>query len=432
MNRLIFFLIFVFAIFGFILWPRQIKKTARTVTPPNGRYMVVGTGNPGKVILYTRTGENFTLAKSIDTGFQFVHTVRLGDIYNNGSLSIIAGVSNSFYRDPYGCKVIAYDLSSFQQTLIDDVGDLRCKDLTIGDAENNGKNAIVLGTHGEGLVKVYTWIKNEWQKTTIEINYIAQIDAQNHTNHRVPNSDVPCPTCLIQTAVHIVKIGDIDNDGKNEIITTDSSPLELKKEEEISFIRVYRKSGDTWTSQTIDSTSGQEFRSITIADVHGNGKNTLLVGLGSPRNNPGSFLAYDFTNGVWEKTVIHKDDTELNMKGVDVGEINGTARSVLLATGFPNANIMTFHWDGKGYVPTPVGSIRTIFNVPNSQFNSMVAAIVPETKSAFVVAGNTVFPQQNIGWETTNKGFLVLYLGRLGTWTPTILSQDNVLALDVL
>ncbi len=414
--------------FFLFAWFRQ---TTIKIRDYQAHYLVTGSGNPGVITLYERTDSGYTSKKTIDTGFQFVHTVRLGDIYNNGAISIVAGVSNSFFKEPYGCQVVAYDLGSYQQKQIDVVGDLRCKDITIGNADNDGKNEIVLGTHGNGLVKMYSWERDAWTTTTLETNFIEQVDAQKRTNHRVPNADVPCKTCVIQTAVHIVKIGDVDNDGKNEIVTTMSSPLELIAGEEISFVRVYRKSGDSWSGETVDSLVGREFRSITIDDIYGNGKNTLLVGIGSPRNDPGSLIAYDLKDGEWQKTIVHNDKTELNMKGVAVGTLHSADRSILLATGFPNANIMTFNWTDNQFSQKSIGSIAALFNLPDAQYNSMVAAIPQDKDSTFVVAGNTLFPKEKIGWEVTNKGFLVQYDAAENSWLPTIISTQNILGFDL-
>jgi hypothetical protein len=400
--------------------------------PKELRYIAEATGNPGEILLYVNSGQGYKLAKTIETGYQLVHTVRIGDIYNNGTKYIIAGVSNSFLREPYGCKVVAYDLEKFNQTIIDDVGDLRCKDLTIGDVDTNGKNAIVLATHGEGIVRVYRWLNNVWQKETLETNFIAQIDKGENTNHKVPNTDVPCKTCLIQTAVHIVKVGDVDNDGKNEIVATMSSPLELLNVDEISFIRIYKKVGDKWEGKTIDTITGKEFRSVTIDDIYGTGKNTLLVGIGSPRNEPGSLIAYQYGNGNWEKSAVYDDKIEKNMKGVAFGEINPGEKSILLATGFPDANIMTFRWNGTNFDRSDLGSVRSLINLPDAQFNSMAAIITNDVPKHLIIVGSTVFPKQKIGWEATDKGYLIDFIKSNGKWTPTIIDSHNVLGLDSL
>lgn len=404
-----------------------IPRLTGTNKPP-GYYLVTASANPGTVTVYVRAHNSYAPKKIINTGYQFVHTVRIGDIFNNGKLSVIAGVSNGFFREPYGCRIVAYDLTFFKPQTIDNVGDLRCKDLTIGDADNDGKNEIILGTHGEGLVTVYKWVRNSWTKTVLETNFIAQMDAKNQTNHRVPNADVSCKTCLIQTAVHIVKIGDIDNDGKNEIVATLSSPLELLTGQEISFIRVYRYANGTWSGETIDSLTGREFRSITIADIRNSGTNSLLIGIGSPRKDPGSLVAYEYQKHIWKKTVIHQDASELNMKGVDVGSIRNVPHAILLSTGFSNANIMSYRWEQTRFARADIGSVRGLFTMPDAQLNTMVAKIIPIEHGGFVIGGNAIFPKLNRTWETTDKGFLIQYAD---SGSPVILNTGNILGLDI-
>jgi hypothetical protein len=71
-----------------------VMKNASHTAPDS--YIVAGTGNPGLVNLYKLNNGTYEKLKSINTGYKFVHTVRIGDIYNNNKLQIIAGVSNSF------------------------------------------------------------------------------------------------------------------------------------------------------------------------------------------------------------------------------------------------------------------------------------------------------------------------------------------------
>ena len=137
------------------------------------QFIVTGTGNPGLIKLFEVKGASIKLIKTIDSGYKFVHTVRLGDVYNNGNKQIIAGISNSFFAQPYGCQVVAYDLTTYEKSLIDNVGDLRCKDLTIGDADNDGKNELLLATHGQGILRMYKWQNDNWTIEDIEKNLIA-------------------------------------------------------------------------------------------------------------------------------------------------------------------------------------------------------------------------------------------------------------------
>lgn len=397
-------------------------------------YLTVGTANPGQIILYEEKNNKLNIIKTIDSGYKFVYTVRIGDIYNNEKKYIITGVSNSFYEEPYGCKVIAYDIVNYQQNLIDDVGDLRCKDLTIGDADNDGKNEILLGTHGEGLVRMYKWVDGKWQKTDLEKNFIAQFDQKEKTDHRVSNKELPCQTCIVQTAVHIVKIADIDGDGKNEVITTQSSPQELRDKEEISFIVIYRKNGNIWNKEIIDSLKDREFRSIAIGDVYHNGSKTLVIGVGSPRNEKGSLYSYIYQNGQWKKSVIYDDSEERNMKGLDIGDVYGDGiQRILLATGYPKANILLLNWNGKEFEKEIIGSVSDLFHNLEAEYNSLVAIIDKENPKQLFVGGQLNFPKEKIGWEASDRGYVVKYeKNEKDEWIPSVIEKNkNILGMDL-
>lgn len=421
-------LFIVLVLFGFFFF-----KNIFSSKPSALSYVTAGTGNPGEILIYEQKDKEIKKIKTLDTGYKFVYTVRIGDIFNNGKQNIIAGVSNSFFKEPYGCKVLSYDLKDYEETIVDDVGDLRCKDLTIGDADNDGKNEVLLTTHGEGLVRLYKWDGEQWQKEDLEKNYIAQIDRKENTNHRVPNKELTCETCTVQSAVHIVKIGDVDNDGKNEVIATISSPLELQNVEEVSFIKMYKKTADGWKNSVIDRMQDREFRSITIGDAYNKKKNVMIIGVGSPRGEKGTLYAYEYTNNQWNKFAIHNDEGEKNMKGVVMGDIYGDGKqNIVLATGFPNANVYSIEWNGKEFEKKKIGQISSLFNEKDAEFNSMVSLLrKQEGKVQLIVGGMTVFPKEKIGWEGTEKGFIVQFTQKdENTWTPTIIESRNVLGMD--
>lgn len=421
-------LLLSFSLIIFIIVIIFSKKIASPI------YLAAGTANPGRILLYLKEKNGLKLVKTINTGYKFVYSVRIGDIYNNGDKYIIAGVSNSFFSEPYGCKILAYNLKNYRETFVDNVGDLRCKDLTIGDADNDGKNEILLATHGEGFARLYKWTIDRWYKEDLEKNYIAQIDVKDKTNHRVPNNQLPCKDCIIQTAVHIVKIADIDNDGKNEVIITMSSPLELKDVDEISYIKVYKKVDNQWQSQVIDKMENREFRSVTIGDIYNIKKNILVIGIGSPRNEKGSLYAYEYKNNQWEKIIIHNDLEEKNMKGVAIGAIEDSNRQeILLATGFPKGKVIIISWDGKQFKEKQIGTISSLFNdIKDGEFNSMAAANTNSNNTfSIFVAGMITFSSKNIGWEGTNKGFIVYFNKQNGQWTKEIIDKSNILGMDL-
>jgi hypothetical protein len=314
------------------------------------------------------------------------------------------------------------------------VGDLRCKDLTIGDADNDGKNEVILGTHGLGIVRLYDWENDKWKKEDLEYNFISQIDEKEQTNHRVPSEELSCKECTVQSAVHIVKIEDVDNDGTNEVIATISSPLELQEVEEISFINIYKKQGKSWKRTTIDRLSDREFRSITIGDIYNKGRNTILVGIGSPRNEKGSLYTYDLSGAEWKKSIIYNDKEEKNMKGVTYGDIyrDGIQR-ILLATGFPNGKVVILTWNKNKFDIEEIGKISSLFNLKGREFNSMASIIQRNSETNnLLIGGTTTYPEKKIGWEGADAGFISLFNNNGGRWKSKILDTGNILGMDRL
>ncbi len=400
----------------------------KKVISPRTNYVVVGTANPGEIMLYTKQSSQLQFIKKVDTKFQYVYTVRIGDIYNDGSQAIIAGVSNSFYDDNYGCQIITYDLNLKHLSVIDTIEDLRCKDLTIGDANNDGETDIILGTHGQGLIHMYSWINGAWKKEQIDKNFIAAIDQEEGTNHRVPNEKLPCSECIIQSAVHIVKIVDLDEDGANEIIATISSPLELKDINEISFVVRYQKQGDIWKKEIIDRQDNIEFRSIEVGDIYHNGKKILVIGTGSPRDITGSVYTYYYDNNKWVKQRIYNDPNEKNMKGLAMSKMQGELEKVVIGTGFPNAKILIMNWNNNTFETSEVIQITHLIS-KSGQYNIMSTLV--DEEGDILTGGMTTFPDKNIGWEASDQGFITLHRLQDNKWHSTVISQRNILGMDL-
>jgi len=409
---------------------------------PEGKNVIVtGTGNPGKILVYKFEGVNI-VRKQIDTGYKLVHTVKIGNVRNDGNQVIVAGVSNSFYGPPFGCSVLIYHPEkNFEKEVVDDVVDLRCKDVSIGDVDNDGKNEIVLGTHGEGIINVYRWEGNKWVKQEIERNFIKQIDEKGKTNHRVPIEKLTYDA-IDQTAIHIVKIGDATNKGKNGIIASESSPLEYTDGPQISYVNIYEFDGKNWNRTTIHTGKGFQHRSILVGDFDYSGGNEVLIGAAPSRL---FMLRYD---GNWSSTLIFNQTIDKNMKGLDFQDIYSNGKKVIvLATGIPNTLIYTLEWDGREFQKKLIGNVSQVsenYNViKNLNYNALdvqARDIDNDGKLEIIVAGEAdtsvtldkLTPENNIfGWEATPYGFLVVYKFDGKNWNPLVLDTYSVLGMDV-
>ena len=403
--------------------------------------IITGVSNPGRILIYKWSNYYFD-RKEIPTDFKLVHAVRIGDIYNDGRNIIAVGMGNGFFGPPWGCQVGAYtfDEKEWQRAVIDEVNDPRCKDLTIGDVDNDGKNELVLGTHGEGIIKTYKWDGNKWDKEIIERNWIEQVDKLLNISHRVPREDLTYDY-IVQSAVHIVKVGDADNDGKNEIVASISSPLEYPGED-VSYLNLYKWNGDSWQRTVIDNREGEEFRSIAIGDAYNKGKNVILVGSGVMWNKKeyASLTLYEWNERKWIKHVVEDKIKEKNMKGLAIGDAYNKGKDVIvLATGFSQGLIYTYEWNDKNFEIVFVGNISEIYKVyvknnmfPDIMHNSMEAQIKDidgDGKNEIIVGGMS--HTKNFGWETTTLGFLIVFKWQDEKWDYKVLDSYSVLGMDV-
>ena len=402
--------------------------------------IVAGTGNPGKILIYSFDGNSYKRSE-IDTGYNLVWTVRVGDVYNKGKNVIVAGIGNSFFAQPFGCQVVAYEPTSigWKKDVIDSNIDLRCKDVAIGDVYNNGKNQLVLGTHGQGMINVYEWDEMKWNKQQVERNFIAQMDNKENTNHRVPVENLTYDT-IDQTAVHVVKIADALNNGKNVIVATESSPLEFVGDA-MSFVNIYKFDGKNWNRTTAHEGKGMQDRSILIDKLDYSEKNKIGIGA-----TPGKLLMLQ-QNGNWSYGFIFNQSYDKNMKGLDFEDVyNDGKKEIVLATGIPNALVYLLKWDGTKFQSSVIGNISQVFSnynvIKNLSYNILdvkAKDIDNDGKVEIVVAGEadtamgatfTKSPYQ-FGWEVTPYGFLVVYKFDGKNWNPQILDQYSVLGMSV-
>ncbi|MBI3413466.1 MAG: hypothetical protein HY051_05305 [Candidatus Aenigmarchaeota archaeon] len=408
------------------------RAKAVVIDTPNRQAILSGVSNPGRLIVYSFNGHGYD-RDIIETGYTLVHTVIEGDARNDGKDRIYVGVSNSYFRQPYGCEVIEYEKADGEwvKSVVERVGDVRCKDLTIGDADNDKKNELILGTHGEGLVNVYKWDSkgNKWIAQNIGRNWIGKIDAERGTNHRIARENLTYDA-IDQTAVHKVKVGDADNDGKNELIATESSSLAYVSGPQISFVNVYKWNGTGWLVQTIREDKGFQHRSILIEDVDEDGKNDVVIGTSN-----GKLIMIKKSGDSWNESLIDNETLEKNMKGVDYGYLYNTAnKSILLATGFPHAMVYSFDWNGQAFEKKIIANISSIMSnvVLDLSYNAMEAMlgdVNADGKNEIVVAG---FGQTStMGWEATPFGFLLVYSPEDAEWKPVLLDTYSVLGMDL-
>lgn len=401
--------------------------------------IIVGTSNPGNIGLYSLGKRKITLLKTIKTGFKHVHAVRVGDIYNDGRKFIIVGMSNGLTVNYPNCRIMAYKLDEtlnlVDQTTIGELSDLRCKDVTIGDIYNQGKNSIIVGTHGKGIIQVFSYVDNKWRTDEVERNFIGKIDKERGVSRAVDEIKKHCPGCLLQSAVGEVKIGDIDGDRQNEMITTISSPLENFSQEEISFLRVYKWENSHWINNTIDLIYGRRIKRIVLNDIHNSGKNSIVTDIVNNRDKTSSIYAYTLDDRKWKKEIIWESDKEKNMKQEIIGNFYDDGKSrILIHTDLPRGEMNVLAWNGEKFTSDSKSISVSLFSLSDGQYNPMSTILLksPKANKNIIVTGGVIInPEKKNDWEETEKGYIVSYSLTNGKWIEQYHVSSAIFGLDI-
>lgn len=444
-NLLIVLILFIGLVLLVSLENPWIKPEKEKTVNKDEPTIVVGEGNPGRISLFKLDSSSRYIKKSFDTGYRYVWTVRIGDVKNLGYNQIYAGVGNSFFKSPIKCQVVVFDpRKNFESEVIDEISDIRCKDLTIGDLENNGKSRLILGTHGLGLIKAYSFENNAWQKRVIEKNYLAKFDQETGSDHKVPLADLD-PNIINQSAVHVLKVGDGDNDGRNELLVVVSDPLENPKKDHKLFVKLFRVTKDQIKSEIIDTLEEEiPFKAtVDIVDLDNDGKNELIVGASHHH-----LLLYKFSDGKWEKQVIDEEEggVEDNMKGLAVEQVNPKGpKTVFLATGVPQAAVYRYDLKSSKFEK------RELFNISQSLYEYKIFQGIGDNsldlklfdlnkdgKKEIIVAGlqdtsvlADKFGVTKFGFEATSLGFEVVLEPTNTGWEAQFIDFRAALSLEV-
>ena len=230
-----------------------------------------------------------------------------------------------------------------ESNVADVLNDVRS--LVIGDADNDGKNEIVVGTSTNVLheVKAFEWTGTTWMHDNIadtdEVRAVAIGDADNDGENEVvvgfassPNevrtykksggSWVQENVVNLMSGILALDVGDVDNDGKNEIVVS----IEMG----FNMLRAYEKVGNSWVEDIIWPVP-RRVLSLAIGDADNDGRNEVAVGMvtGSPPN----MRAYENVTGVWTEDNIA--DVPQSVFAIAIGDADNDGRNeVVIGTTF--------------------------------------------------------------------------------------------------
>lgn len=393
--------------------------------PDKKNYIFGGTLSPGKLIGFQYKNSEF-LEKIIDEVSPLsIYDIKVGDIYNNGKNVVVAAISKAEYDAEY-CLVKIYELEGrgYKISVLDELNEIFCRDLEIGDAYNRGENVILLATHGEGIILAYRWDKKEkkWEKEIIMQNIVREMDGND--SRRM--TDKPLP---YHTAIHTVEIADIDGDGKNEVVAAHGTANTYKGEPE-SWVGVYRYADGKWEREIAGHIQGRQHRRLRIANnVYGDGKAVIIAGTW-----PNSILkSYQYKDNKWDDRIIDEQVLQDNNKAIIATDLDRDDRDEIIVVTDPDGLVILYDFVGSNFTKTIIdkqteslkeeaagrvigGFDALAFDIDgDGQEELYVASVAIESEKL------TAGPRGYIGWIRSTSGFLLQYKKTSDGWERKIL-----------